>query len=135
MDTVLCKFDEHFGPKECRNYRRQDFLERTQHEGESVMDFVADLKHKARECGYGPIEESMICDKVIQGVRDQSLKMRLLDLDAEEQTLVNVVKLCKSSEYTQKRTSSSKTAHCYRMAREKICAIASSPILGNQGRT
>ena len=105
LDTVLCKFDEHFGPKECRNYRRQDFLERTQQEGESVMDFVADLKHKARECGYGPIEESMICDKVIQGVRDQSLKMRLLDLDAEEQTLVNVVKLCKSSEYTQKRMS------------------------------
>ncbi len=67
IDTVLAKFDYHYSHKKYRNVKRQAFLHRNQQEGENLMDFVADLKHKAKQCHYGPIEDSLLCDRIIQG--------------------------------------------------------------------
>ena len=42
LETVFKKFDQHYGCKKYRNVRRQGFLNRSQKEGESIMDFKAD---------------------------------------------------------------------------------------------
>ena len=50
LDTVLLKFDTHYGHKKYRSIKRQAFFDRKQKENEPIMSFVADIKMKAREC-------------------------------------------------------------------------------------
>ncbi len=40
---------------------------------------------------------------IIQGLRDDGVKMRLLDLNDGELTLENSIKICRTSELTQKQ--------------------------------
>ena len=103
LSKVLAKFDEHYGHTKFRSVRRQDFLARVQQENEPLMDFIADIKHKASLCEYGTTEESLVIDKIINGIKDRHIKTRLLDLDTEDQTLENVIKVCRSSELTQRQ--------------------------------
>ena len=49
LETVVKKFDHHYGHKKYRNVRRQTFLERNQKQSETLMDFIADLKHKVKD--------------------------------------------------------------------------------------
>ncbi len=67
------------------------------------MDFVADLKHKANKCEYGELEDSLLCDRIIQGIRDKHIKMRLLDLEDRDLTLENCIRICRASELTQQQ--------------------------------
>ena len=110
LDTVMKKFDTHYGHKKYRSIKRQAFLDRTQQDGESIMDFITDIKHKAKDCDYGAAEESVLIDKIINGVRDRHVKMRLLDLEDDELTLFNVIRVCRSSELTQKHLDDMSTA-------------------------
>ena len=59
LKDVLKKFDRHYGHKKFRAVKRQRFLDRTQKEGETLMDFIADLRHHAKSCEYGQAEESL----------------------------------------------------------------------------
>ena len=72
---MLSKFDAHYGHKKYRAIKRQAFLDRKQAEGEPLMSFVADIKLKARECEYGEAEQSVLVDKIINGVRDWHIKI------------------------------------------------------------
>ena len=111
LPTVLKKFDAHYGSRKFRNVRRQAFLNRTQDEGENVMDFIADLKAKAHHCEYGEAEESILIDRIIQGVRNSHVKMRLLDLEDDELTLSNCIRVCRASELTQSQLKDEKPVH------------------------
>jgi transposase InsO family protein len=101
LDAVLLKFDTHYGHKKYRSIKRQAFFDRKQKENEPIMSFVADIKMKAKECEYGAAEESVLVDKIINGVKDRHIKIRLLDLEDEDLTLDNVIRVCRSSELTQ----------------------------------
>ena len=109
--TVLAKFDTHYGKGKMRNLRRQAFLRRSQESGETVMDFIADLRYKAGMCEYGDTEESMLCDRIIDGLIDTKTKRELLDLD-EELNLSNAIRICRREELTnlQMRKSNNKAA-------------------------
>lgn len=100
LETVLRKFDGHYGCKKYRNVRRQAFLNRQQADGESIMNFIADLKHKIKDCEYGDAAESILCDRIIQGIRDEHVKTRLLDLTDDELTVDNAIRICRASELT-----------------------------------
>ena len=65
------------------------------------MDFVKDLKEKIKDCQYGDVEESMLCDMIINGVKDDHCAMRLYDLDDDEVNLANVLRICRQSELTR----------------------------------
>ena len=52
------------------------FRKRLQHEGETIEQYVTDLKHKARTCNYGILEESLI-----PGTLNLKVKEKLLSND------------------------------------------------------
>ena len=103
IEHVYGKFDRQYGGKKYRNLRRQEFLKCAQGDPEiySIMDFVKDLKEKIKDCQYGDIEESMLCDMIINGIKDDHCAMRLYDLDDDEVNLVNVLRICRQSELTR----------------------------------
>lgn len=103
LEVVLQKFDNHYGHKKYRALKRQAFLNRKQNDGESIMDFVADIKDKVKDCDYGDAQESVLIDKIINGVQDTHVQMRLLDLEDSELTLEQVIRICRSSELTQEQ--------------------------------
>ena len=98
LKDVLKKFDQHYSQEKARNIRRQLFLDRDQRQGESVRDYIAELRHLARSCEYENAEESLICDRIIRGVSDQQTKRDLLDLD--ELTLENCLRIACRDEMT-----------------------------------
>ena len=65
------------------------------------MEFIAELKRKADYCDFGDRKESLICDKVINGIRDQRCAERLLDIPDSELTLDRVIQVCRQCELTQ----------------------------------
>ncbi|XP_033118298.1 uncharacterized protein LOC117117925 [Anneissia japonica] len=102
LETVLRKFDSHYAQD--RKYcaiKREAFLDRVQMEDEQVMDFVADIKFKNKQCEYGPAEESVVVDKIIHGMKDRFMKIRLLELEDQELTLDNAIRICRIRVFTQ----------------------------------
>ena len=47
--------------------------------------------------------QSILCDRIIQGIKDEHVKTRLLDLDDDELTVENAIRICCASELTSKQ--------------------------------
>ncbi|RVE61333.1 hypothetical protein OJAV_G00169770 [Oryzias javanicus] len=96
FDAVLLKFDEHCSPKKNETYERYVFRSRLQQLTESFDAFVTDLKLKARTCNFGVLQDSMIRDQVVFGVKDRKVRERLLR--ETDLTLADAVKICQAGE-------------------------------------
>ena len=81
-NTVKSKFDAHFVKKRNVIFERAKFNMRKQDRGESVDSFITDLYALAEYCGYGPLHDEMIRDRLVVGICDASLSEKLqLDPD------------------------------------------------------
>ncbi len=80
--TVKGKFDSHFIKKRNVIYERARFNLRHQEEGEAVDTFITALYGLAEYCGYGDLHDEMIRDRIVVGIRDAPLAVKL-QLDAE----------------------------------------------------
>ena len=94
--SVLHKFD----PKTNETYERYIFYIRNQQQGESVEQFVTDLKLKAKTCAFGDMTDSMIRDRIVLGIASQRVRERLLRED--NLNLANAIKICQAAEATQR---------------------------------
>ena len=101
LDTVLKKFDLHFGVHRYRSIKRQEFLSTQRGEKEGIMSFIAKLKSTARQCAYGDMEEDFICDMVINKIKDTKCTEKLMELSDDELTLDNVIRVCRQVELTR----------------------------------
>ena len=82
-------------------YERYVFNQRTQQPSESIEDFVADLRKLAKSCAFELLEDSLICDRIIVGIRDDPTRRRLLQ--QKNLTLADAIEACKASEATSRR--------------------------------
>lgn len=99
LDTVFAKFDRHFGVHNYRNIKRQEFLN-TKRGSMSIMDFISELKRKAEHCQYGEQKEGLICDMVINGVKDKKCSEKLMEIPADQLNIDRVVQVCRQVELT-----------------------------------
>ena len=76
------KFDAHFDKQKNIIYERAKFNMRRQEEGESVDDFITSLYGLVEHCNYGALQDEMIQDRLVAGVRDASLSLKL-QMDSE----------------------------------------------------
>ena len=67
VNTLLNKFDEHFLPQKNLSYERHIFHTRMQQPGETIDEFVTDLKRKAATCDFGELQDSFVKDRIIMG--------------------------------------------------------------------
>ena len=77
-------------------YERARFNQRVQAEGEAMDTFIADLHTLAGKCKYGNLEEQLIRDRLVVGIRDAKLSEKL-QLD-ENLTLTKAIAMAKQAE-------------------------------------
>ena len=58
-------------------YERYVFNQRVQQPVESIEDYVAELRKLAKSCEFGELEDSLIRDRVVVGIREDTTRRRL----------------------------------------------------------
>lgn len=101
FNTVIKHFDEYFKPKKNTVIARYKFFNCKQQENESIDSFVTNLKNLAKECSFNTQEESLIRDLLIIGIRDLSVKEKLL-IDSEL-NLTKAIEYCRAKESSDKQ--------------------------------
>ena len=101
VDKIKEAFDKHWLGEVNVTYERYVFHQRIQQPGESIENFVADLRKLAKSCAFEQLEDSLIRDRIIIGIRDDPARRRLLQ--QKNITLADTIDACKASEATSRR--------------------------------
>lgn len=101
LDEVLEKFDQHCLPQ--RNIPMESYKFNTilQKERQSFMEFETELRTQVRHCDYKcecgkSFENRMLRDRIIVGVQDKKLQLKLLD--GRDEQFSRVIDTCKTYE-------------------------------------
>ncbi len=96
VTVILQKFDEHYLPRKNLTYERHKFHTKTQFPGEKVESFITTLKRLSQSCEFGDLGDSLVRDRVIIGLLDENLRIRLLR--ERNPTLQYVIDACNAAE-------------------------------------
>ena len=77
-DSIVEAASKHFNPKPSSIVQRFRFNSRIQKEGESVAEFVAQLRQLSEHCQFGDTLNDMLRDRIVCGINDQRIQRRLL---------------------------------------------------------
>lgn len=109
FEAVVEKFQQQCKTKVNITYVRYNFNKRKQLVGETMDHFITDLRKLAKDCEFGELKESLIKDRIVCGLRDKELTMRLLRQDnldlktaidmakAHEDSVANTQKMSKAT--------------------------------------
>ena len=78
LDELLKLVSEHKNPQPSFIVQRYKFNSRIRKNGETISDYVAELRHIAEHCKYGTSLEDMLRDRLVCGVQDEKIQRRLL---------------------------------------------------------
>lgn len=78
LEATINKFKEFYEPKINLTYERFKFLTRKQASNETISEFVVALKTLAGNCSYGNLKDTFVCDALIIGIKDNTLRESLL---------------------------------------------------------
>ena len=78
FDDIVEAAGKHFNPKPSSIVQRFRFNSRARMEGESVAEFVAQLRHLSEHCQFGDTLNDMLRDRLVCGINDQRIQRRLL---------------------------------------------------------
>ncbi|UYV84945.1 K02A2.6-like [Cordylochernes scorpioides] len=79
VKEMLDMLTNHFKPFKNTIQRRNAFFTCVQKEKQGIMEFVTELKHLAQECEFENLTESLIRDRLIIGILDREVKIKLLE--------------------------------------------------------
>ena len=100
-DVIKERFENYFVVKRNVIFERVKFNRRIQAKGETVDTFVTALYCLAEYCGYGTLQDEMIRDRIVVGLKDVKLSERLqTDPDL---TLQKAVQQARQSEAVKKQ--------------------------------
>ena len=69
---------KHYSPQPIKMVERYHFYNTKQLQGESLADYLAKLQKLASRCKFGAILEEALWDRLVCGIRDHSMQLRLL---------------------------------------------------------
>jgi hypothetical protein len=75
--SVLAKFDAYFKVRKNVIFERARFNRRNQQEGESIEEYITALYALVQSCDYGTLQEQLLRDRIIVGIRDTALSERM----------------------------------------------------------
>lgn len=101
LDDVITAFDRHCIPQ--RNVAMETFKFNViaQKERQTFLDFETELRTQVRNCNFActcgeKYEDRMLRDRIIVGVQDKKLQLKLLD--GRDEQLSRVIDICKTYE-------------------------------------
>ena len=77
FDSVIAKFDSFFKVRKNVIFERARFNRRSKEDGELVEEFITSLYQLVENCEYGVLQDQMIRDRIVVGIRDQALSQRM----------------------------------------------------------
>ena len=83
FDALVKLVKDHLHPPPAVAFQRYTFNTRKQKEGETIAEFVAELKRLSEHCKFGATLEEMPRDQLLCGVRDRRLQQKLLAESAD----------------------------------------------------
>ena len=98
---VFAKFDAHCKPKKNLVVERHRFLTREQLPGESLDQYVTELRTLAASCEWGNLKDDLVCSRIVNGISSRIVRERLLresDLKLEK-----AVEICRADELSKKQ--------------------------------
>ncbi len=98
IDELKKKFKEYCEPRKNLPYIRHMFFMRAQGTGETIDAYVTDLKHKAKDCEFADLTDSLIRDRIVCGIKDDNVRARLLR--EADLTLEKAIDTCRANEIT-----------------------------------
>ena len=101
IDQVMEKLEEFCIGSTNEIYERYVFNKREQAPEESFDTYLAALRTMSKTCNFGDLQESLIRDRIVVGLRDNSVRKRLLQ--ESKLTLKGTIDICKSSETTHRQ--------------------------------
>ena len=100
FDELVEVLTAHYSPKPTEVMQRFRFNCRKRQEGETVANYVAELRRLAEHCNYGDTLDKMLRDRLVWGIRDKYIQKKLL---AEaELTLKDALRIAQSAETAEK---------------------------------
>ena len=96
LKKVIEKFDEYMSPKKNITYMRFRFFSYNQVDGQSVDEYVTELKSRSEHCEFGELKNSLIKDKIVLGVNSKKVQERLLR--EAELSLEKAIQICRAAE-------------------------------------
>ena len=100
-------------------YECYNFNKRVQEVGESVDMSVAALRTLPKMCNYKTLADTLIRERIVVGVRDNSLRKKLLQ--TSDLTLKTCIYICRASECTAKqlRVTQQEDVHSFKRKTDK----------------
>ena len=84
VKPIMAKFKAYCNPRKNITWERHLFNTRTQQVGQTINHFVTDLRTKAKTCEFGSLTDSLIKDRIVEGVHDERTRSRLLRSHTDE---------------------------------------------------
>src|SRR5277367_839719 len=99
--ALVTLLNGHFIPTPNKTTERYKFSQRSQVEGETVAQYLAELRRLAMTCEFAPTElDSRICDRLVVGLRDTHITDKLLN--EKDLSLTKAVELANKCEASKK---------------------------------
>lgn len=95
-DVILEKMEKYCIGECNETYEKYVFNRRDQESNESVDAYLTALRKLAKTCNYGTLADSLIRDRIVVGINDNSARKKLLQ--AGKLTLSQCIDICRSSE-------------------------------------
>ena len=100
----------HYEPKPLVIAERFNFYQRRQQQGESIANFVADLRRLTTKCEFGDFLDQALRDRFVCGISNESLQKKLLTEDHKKLTFAKAVDLAQSAEAADAKSKAFKGA-------------------------
>ena len=110
LQPIMDKFETYCNPRKNITYARHVFNMRNQQTGENIDAYVTDLKNKAKLCEFGDLQESLIRDRIVCGVKTDTVRARLLrEPDLSLRKAIDICRAAETSETQMKSLSDEKS--------------------------
>jgi len=76
VEKIIEAFEKHCIGEANETYEQFLFHQRVQQPGESFDDFLTDLRKLATTCSFATLEDSLVRDRIVIGIRDDATRRR-----------------------------------------------------------
>lgn len=101
INIIKQKFQEYFIPKSNISFERYQFFKIVQQEDETFDEFLTKIKTQVKNCEFENLQDSLLKDKIVFGVKSDVVREKLLNEDNLD--LQKAIVICRSSEQTSKQ--------------------------------
>lgn len=78
LEELIEILNKHYDPVPSEIVERYKFNSRVRRTGESIADYIAELRKLAKYCNYGDSLDMMLRDRIVCGIQDEAIQRKLL---------------------------------------------------------